>query len=185
MEKTEPLLVRGGMQDEANQVAGIADNVRRVFQFIKEQSQRVKRHTGLTGPQLWTIRTIAAAAPVSVTALAASVYLHPATVVGILDRLEEGGFVRRSRTQADRRVVTVGLTDKGMALVAGATEDIRDMLVSGLERLPADSRRRIEDGLVELVRMLGVEAVPPPLILSDQVDDGSRNFPEGAGMQKG
>jgi DNA-binding MarR family transcriptional regulator len=167
------------MKDETSQVAGIVNNIRRVFQVLNEQSQQVKRLTGLTGPQLWTIKTIAAAPPVSVKDLAARIHLHPATVVGILDRLEEGGFVRRIRTQVDRRVVTVGLTEKGRGLVAGAPEAIQGMLVSGLKRLPAGTRKRIDDGLAELVRMLGVETVPTRLVLSDEVHAGSRKVPGG------
>jgi len=40
-------------------------------------------------------------------------YLHPATVVGILDRLESRGLMKRMRSRDDRRVVNVQLTDDG------------------------------------------------------------------------
>jgi DNA-binding MarR family transcriptional regulator len=40
--------------------------------------------------------------------------LHPATITGILDRLERGGWVARDRDQADRRAVRVrALRDRG------------------------------------------------------------------------
>ena len=52
--------------------------------------------------------------PLSPTALARRAGLHPATVTGILDRLERGGWVARDRDQADRRAVTVrALRDRG------------------------------------------------------------------------
>lgn len=158
------------MNDSSEQVAEIVDNIRRVFQVINEQSQKVKRETGLTGPQLWTIKTISASAPINVKDLAQRIYLHPATVVGILNRLEESGLVQRLRSNEDRRVVTVELTRKGKQLVAKAPEVIQGMLVSGLEKLSEKKRNKIDDGLTELVKMLGIETIPPQLLLSPEVN---------------
>ncbi|WAL68233.1 MarR family transcriptional regulator [Amycolatopsis cynarae] len=45
--------------------------------------------------------------PLSPTALARLAGLHPATVTGVLDRLERGGWVVRERDPADRRAVLV------------------------------------------------------------------------------
>jgi len=45
--------------------------------------------------------------PMSPTALARRAGLHPATMTGILDRLERGGWVTRERDSADRRAVAI------------------------------------------------------------------------------
>ncbi|MEU6585295.1 MarR family transcriptional regulator [Nocardia sp. NPDC046763] len=45
--------------------------------------------------------------PISPTALARAAGLHPATLTGILDRLERGGWIVRERAAADRRSVVV------------------------------------------------------------------------------
>ncbi len=45
--------------------------------------------------------------PLSPSALARRAGLHPATMTGILDRLERGGWVRRERDPVDRRAVRV------------------------------------------------------------------------------
>ncbi|GAA1846637.1 MarR family transcriptional regulator [Asanoa iriomotensis] len=45
--------------------------------------------------------------PLSPTALARRAGLHPATMTGVLDRLERGGWVTRERDAADRRGVAV------------------------------------------------------------------------------
>ena len=74
--------------DQSKLVADTIDNLRRVFQVIHEYSKKVEHTTGLTSPQLWAIKALAEAAPVMVSELARRMYLHPATVVGILTRLE-------------------------------------------------------------------------------------------------
>jgi DNA-binding MarR family transcriptional regulator len=45
--------------------------------------------------------------PLSPSALAREAGLHPATITGILDRLERGGWVVRERDPSDRRAVLV------------------------------------------------------------------------------
>jgi len=45
--------------------------------------------------------------PLSPSALAQRAGLHPATMTGILDRLERGGWVVRDRDPSDRRAVVV------------------------------------------------------------------------------
>ena len=47
-------------------ISEIINNLRRVFQVVNEQSKKVERQTGLTGPQLWAIKTIAQEAPIMV-----------------------------------------------------------------------------------------------------------------------
>src|SRR6266576_6193774 len=52
--------------------------------------------------------------PLSPSALARRAGLHPATITGILDRLEAGGWVARDRDRTDRRAVRVrALRDRG------------------------------------------------------------------------
>jgi DNA-binding MarR family transcriptional regulator len=50
---------------------------------------------------------IASHGPLSPSALARRAGLHPATMTGILDRLERGGWVVRERDSSDRRAVLV------------------------------------------------------------------------------
>ena len=114
-------------------IADIFDNLRRVYQVINEQSKKAKKQTGITGPQLWAIKMISESSPVQVSELAHRMYLHPATVVGILNRLEEQSLVLRVRAREDRRVVDVNLTPEGKALVARAPEVAQGLLAAGLE----------------------------------------------------
>ena len=53
--------------------------------------------------------------PLTPSALARRVGLHPATLTGILDRLERGGWIVRDRASADRRSVSIrALPDRGV-----------------------------------------------------------------------
>jgi DNA-binding MarR family transcriptional regulator len=66
--------------------------------------------------------------PLSPTALGRLANLHPATVTGILDRLERAGWIARERDPSDRRAVHVrALRDRNgelLALYAGMNSAI-------------------------------------------------------------
>ena len=151
-------------------VAEIVDNLRRVVQVIHEHSKHAEHSTGITGPQLWAIKTVSERAPVSVSELAHLMYLHPATVVGILDRLESRGLVVRRRSTGDRRVVAISLSTAGKALMRRAPGVAQGLLVTGLEKLPAERRKTIARGLMLLVEILDVKDIPPKLIRSPEVN---------------
>jgi DNA-binding MarR family transcriptional regulator len=151
-------------------VAEILDNIRRVFQVVNEQSKRVERETGLTGPQVWGIKVIADEGNIRVSDLAKKMYLHPTTVVGILDRLEKRGLVSRSRSQEDRRVVDVALTEEGKCLVAKSPEAASNKITRGLESLSTNELTVIHQGLERLTDILDATDIPPALIGSTEVN---------------
>jgi len=155
-------------------IAEIIDDIRRVFQAVNEQSKKAKRETGLTGPQLWAIKMIGELSPVRVSDLATRMYLHPATVVGILNRLELQGLIKRMRTSEDRRVVKIEMTDAGNAIVAKAPQVAQGLLVVGLEVLPLKKLEDISGALEELVLILGAQELPPRLILSPEINLSKR-----------
>ena len=68
---------------------------------------RVGAQLELRDVDLDCLDLIAKHGPLSPTALARRGGLHPATITGILDRLERSGWVVRQRDPADRRAVVV------------------------------------------------------------------------------
>ncbi|MGA7826569.1 MAG: MarR family transcriptional regulator [Geobacteraceae bacterium] len=172
------------MQDKSDQIAEIIDNLRRVFQVVHGQSKKAERETGLTSPQLWTIKVIAEAESIRVSDLAHRIYLHPATTVGILDRLEKKGLVLRTRSEEDRRVVHVSLTPAGLDIVEKSPEVAQGLLVAGLEKLSAQNLKKIEAGLGQMVTILGAQEIPPHLILSPEVNSPEEQRKKKVGRKK-
>jgi MarR family transcriptional regulator, organic hydroperoxide resistance regulator len=152
-------------------VGEIMDNIRRVFQMVNEQSKKVERETGLTGPQLWAIKVMSEEGSVRVSDLAKRMYLHPATVVGILDRLEKRGLISRTRSSEDRRVVEVALTDEGRRLVGHSPEVASNKITQGLATLAPAELAVIHQGLDRLTAILDAKGLPPALIgTNDEVN---------------
>jgi len=84
-------------------------------------------------------------------------------VTGIVDRLASRQLVTRERSTKDRRVVTVAITDAGLALVAQAPSPLQDRFTAELGRLPREEREKLRDTLETIVRMMGggdIDAAP-------------------------
>lgn len=160
-------------------VAGIIDDIRRIFQVLSEQSRKVESETSLIGSQLWVMKLLAETSPMRVSDLARRTYLHPATMVGLLDRLEAKGLVRRTRSEEDRRVVHVDLTEQGRETVKNSPEVVQNLLVSGLEAHTDQKLKKISEGLGEIVAILGAQEVPPQLFMSSFL-----NLPKSAAKDK-
>jgi DNA-binding MarR family transcriptional regulator len=158
------------MTDKDREIAEIVDDLRRIFQAVHSYTRRAKKESGLTGPQLWAIKMIADAGPIRVSDLSKKMYLHPATVIGILDRLTRLGLIKKTRSRKDRRVVHVSLTKEGKGVVKRSPEVAQGMIVSGLEALSAQKLGKISDGMKEMVRILQAQELPPKLLLSPEVN---------------
>lgn len=169
MSKQMPTIEREDVVETSNSqvLAEINDNLRRVFQAVQEHSKRVERETGLTGPQAWTIRVLADNEPIRISDIARRMYLHVATVVGIIDRLELRGFVRRTRDHKDRRVVYVMLTEEGRALIANAPQVAQSLLLSGLDVLPNRKLKTVQAGFEILARILCVQNPPLQVLTAE------------------
>ncbi len=158
------------MKSKQAMVADIIDDIRRVFQVLVDQSKMVEIETGLTGPQLWVVKLLEETSSMKVSDLARRTYLHPATMVGLLDRLEAKGLVKRTRSEKDRRVVHIDLTEQGQELVKNSPEVVQNLLVKGLEPLAEQKLKKISDSLDQVVEILGAKQVPPQLIMSSETN---------------
>ena len=158
------------MKMKAVVIADIVDNVRRIFQVLAERSKKIEQETNLTSPQLWVVKLLKETSPMKVSELARCMYLHPATMVGLLDRLEAKGLVKRTRSEKDRRVVFINLTEQGKEIEINSPEVVQNLLVKGLEGFAGNELKTISESLGHVVQILGVQAAPPQLIMSEETN---------------
>jgi DNA-binding MarR family transcriptional regulator len=88
-------------------IAELNMSLREVRDRLLHVTSEVGGHVGLGSTEIGLIDLIARAAPVTPGHLASMTGLNPATITGVLDRLEEGGWIRRERDAVDRRRVFV------------------------------------------------------------------------------
>ncbi len=111
--------------------------------------------------------------PLSPTALARMAGLHPATMTGILDRLERGRWIARERDPADRRGILLrvlaerraeilrlyaGMNDALDGVCAGYTAEELDLIAGFLIRT-AEAGRAVTEELGDKHRITGDRSV--------------------------
>ena len=134
-------------------ISGIMQSLRRIFKAIQDYSQEVSQKFGITGPQLWALKTLSTNGSLPLGQLSKLMYLHPSTITGVVDRLEKKGYVARDRVHKDRRVVMVQLTPEGKKIVSKAPNPIQGKMVYGLNRLKQKNLYSIYDAVEKLVEI--------------------------------
>jgi DNA-binding MarR family transcriptional regulator len=88
-------------------ITTIKESLRELRSQLSLLNHRVGERLELKDVDLDCLELINRHGPLSPSALARRAGLHPATMTGILDRLERGGWVARERDPDDRRAVVV------------------------------------------------------------------------------
>src|SRR6266700_3416431 len=83
--------------------------MRRNGSIMQRRGQVSAERIGINVTDLNCLNIVALAGPMTAGELARATGLTTASITGVLDRLEEGGFVRRERDPKDRRRVIVNL----------------------------------------------------------------------------
>jgi len=136
-----------GEADASRRRGRLSAAIKQSLRELRVQLSLLNLHVGaqldLRDVDLDCLDFIASHGPLPPTALARRAGLHPATMTGILDRLERGGWVARERDPSDRRAVLV------RALRGRNAELIR--LYSGMNTSMDDICARYTEAELELL----------------------------------
>jgi DNA-binding MarR family transcriptional regulator len=136
--------------------AGAADGMAmvtslvRVQQLLLERIDAVLRPLGLTFARYEVLRLLSfsSAGAMPMTRMGSLLQVHPTSVTSAVDRLENQGYVSRSRRDSDRRVVLATITDAGRAVVDEATTGLNSSVFENPGLSSAE--------LADLTRLLGL-----------------------------
>jgi DNA-binding MarR family transcriptional regulator len=131
-----PQVARSDGRQRRRLTTQIKDDLRDLRNQLSMLNRQVGGRLDLKEVDLDCLDVISRRGPMSPTALARRAGLHPATMTGILDRLERAGWIARERDGADRRAVSLrALPDRGgeiFGLFAGMNSAM-DKICSGYD----------------------------------------------------
>ena len=104
----------------------------------------------VTTTQFAVLARLAEIGPVSQNHLGRETAMDAATIKGVVDRLAKLGYVATGADPADRRRLTVSLTEAGTRLFASRVGTAGQVSASTLAPLSAEEARQLKDLLLRL-----------------------------------
>lgn len=132
--------------------------LRRISQAIDQYSRQLWKDTGLTAPQLATLREIIAGRNATPMKLAEALHVSQPTITGILGRLQQQRLIVRERSATDRRSIAATATKKGKEVARTAPPLLRDRFRGELAKLPLWQQSEM---LAMLQRVADMMHAPP------------------------
>jgi DNA-binding MarR family transcriptional regulator len=153
-----------GQGDEAGQ-AGEAERrqliedfvlaMRRTGSIMQLITQAAADRIGINSTDMYCLNILALTGPMTAGELARATGLTTASITGVLDRLEEGDFVRRERDAADRRRVNIQLNfTRGLRDVAPVFAPMLSAYRAAIGRYTDDELRLIVGFQLEIEEIL-------------------------------
>jgi DNA-binding MarR family transcriptional regulator len=139
-----------------NLVRDIIYQIRRLMQAGELFTKELNKTYQVSAPQLHCLLALHENGPLPPSQIARHIMVKSSTVTGIIDRLEQKGFVERLRNSPDRRVITIQLTEAGKELAHNAPPPIQHKIVDGIKKLPEGEIKQIILSLSKLTHMLDV-----------------------------
>ncbi len=158
---------------DEDRVAAIQDIVltfRKLVSAVHLNSPRMKKESGLTGPQVEALRILAKEGSLSSASLSRKLCVTPSNITGIIDRLEKKGLVERVRGVKDRRISQLELTPSGKVMNETLPSSIEGTLINGLVDM---SDEEISELAAHLKKFLDLLQVPASISRITQLDSPS------------
>jgi DNA-binding MarR family transcriptional regulator len=144
----------GARMPHSDDLRQLLQSFRQIARALDVQSRRIDRQFGLTLPQLIVLQCVSELGEVTSRTVSAAAGLSPPNVVGVMDKLEAKGLIRRYRSTSDRRIVHTELTERGRAVAADAPLPLGARFAERFAALPRERRSDILAALRQVADMV-------------------------------
>lgn len=157
----------------------ILQALRRIIRAVDIHSRKLAAQYGITGPQLVCLATLCDDGAMTGAELSRRVYVSASTITGIIDRLEQRGYVERKRDDIDRRRVLLHATPEGYKLAYRAPSPLQDKLMERLHELPDLERAAIGMSLERVVELMEARDLDAsPILTTGEMSDDPGHDPD-------
>ena len=130
------------------------------LRVTQHMSRHFRTHFGklnLTFPQALVLSVRGEEGPVPISTLAERTGSANSTISGVVDRLEKLGLAKRERSESDRRVIYVGVTEKYRELHMRTKTSVSGYFSSLLETMGEADQALVCDAMKKLSQALSEE----------------------------
>ncbi|SET17566.1 DNA-binding transcriptional regulator, MarR family [Natronincola peptidivorans] len=143
------------------------------FQHLKKvfyPEEWIKLDWNFSKTEIFTMLLVERHGEIIMSQIAEHIHLPMSTASGLVERLVKNGYLKRERSESDRRIVVIKLTDKGKALVA----ELKDMIFHYIEKI-GESLTKEEVEVLGKVFTKAIEVINDINKEKDHSDDGKES----------
>jgi DNA-binding MarR family transcriptional regulator len=147
-------------------------SLRKIIRAIDLHSKKLEKASGLTGPQILVLKSILEHDKVTPGSIARDVNLSQATITSILDRLQKKDYIRRERSDDDKRKVLISPTEKGDRVYQNAPTLLQENFTREFSQLKDWEQSQIIASLQRVASMMNAEEIDAsPILIGSDIHD--------------
>ena len=152
------------------EITEILITIRKIVRSINLESKKIQKEHGVSIPQILCLSYLHASKNYQSTQgeIRNFLNLNSSTASGIINRLENKGFLARLPKQGDKRVVNIALTSKGAKLLLQVPPLLHEKLSEKLQLLPENKLEQIQESLHTLVSLLNIEEIEASPMITNE-----------------
>jgi DNA-binding MarR family transcriptional regulator len=131
----------------------ITDGIRELGVVMTVLNLRAGEQVGLRDVEMKALDVLMREGAMSAKALGQRLAMHPATMTGILDKLEKGGWITRERDPDDRRVVLIQPVRERVGEIVRLFAGMNNLATEMLDRYDTGQLETIADFLTSVMGM--------------------------------
>jgi DNA-binding MarR family transcriptional regulator len=127
-----------------------------VYRYLRRYSRQLHEE-GISGRKMAALRYLVDAGPCTVGQLRRYLYISDSSTSQLIASLEQMGYVKRVRSEADNRVVIVSLMPAGREISSNTPLGGVPLLRERLKALPSERLARIHAAMTDMMDLLEIE----------------------------
>lgn len=141
------------MEDKEQQLDDILSSFRCITHNFQQLLWKDAEELNITSTQLMVLRKLSAHPDIGITELADLLHLGNSAASGVVDRMVKAGLITRQRSQSDKRIFKLAMTDKGREIRELSKQSLRRH-VQPLADIPVEDARELLRLHGEIIKIL-------------------------------
>jgi DNA-binding MarR family transcriptional regulator len=146
----------------------VLDSLRRLVRGLHLYARHCESQLGVSAAQLFALRKVQEGGCLSLQELAQATLTDLSSVSVVAERLRAKGLLLRRQAADDRRRAELSVSPTGKALLLRSADPVQVRIVRSLQALPPARRRALERDLARLVKDVGLDGRPAPMLFEDE-----------------
>lgn len=141
------------LEEKEQQLDDILTSFRCINHNFQQLLWKDAEELQITSTQLMVLRKLAMHPDIGITELADLLHLGNSAASGVVDRMVKAGLITRQRSQSDRRIFKLAVTDKGQEIRERSKQSMRKHL-QPLSDIPSEDVKELLRLHGEIVKIL-------------------------------